>query len=348
MVEKSLILKQIGINAYNYISKYVNLEDELNTTILKTRDEFNIDVLENESKHNLINIAKLNDVADLNVFFSTVNKKLINNGTFIGFFESNEERKRRLFKKYPPIFNLLYFVLDHLFKSTFLNFYITRKLNYYITAGRNKIIPKAELLGRLVFCGFEIIEDVEIDNIKYVVCKKVKSPTPIQERPRYGFLFKMKRVGFHGDVISVYKIRTMYRYAEYIQDYVYQQNDLQHGGKIKDDYRITWWGKLLRSFWIDELPMIYNLIKGDLKLVGVRPISKHYMSLYSEDLQELRKNFKPGLIPPFYADMPGTLPEIMESETRYLNLYKNTPYKTDLKYLGLALKNIVIRSARSN
>ena len=103
----------------------------------------------------------------------------------------------------------------------------------------------------------------------------------------------------------------MHRYAEYIQDYVYAQNNLKAGGKIKDDYRITWWGKVLRTFWLDEIPMIYNLIRGDIKLIGVRPLSKHYLSLYSDDLQTLRSKHKPGLIPPFYADLPSTLNEIM-------------------------------------
>ena len=55
-----------------------------------------------------------------------------------------------------------------------------------------------------------------------------------------------------------------------------------------------------------------------MNLVGVRALSKHYFSLYPSDLQELRIKYKPGLIPPFYYDMPKTFDEILSSEKKYL------------------------------
>jgi hypothetical protein len=58
---------------------------------------------------------------------------------------------------------------------------------------------------------------------------------------------------------------------------------------------------------------------------------------------------KPGLIPPFYADLPKTLEEIQASEKRYLDSYRKNAFLTDLKYLGKALRNILIkRGVRSN
>ena len=68
-----------------------------------------------------------------------------------------------------------------------------------------------------------------------------------------------------------------------------------------------------------------------MKLVGVRPLSSHYFSLYPEDLQKLRTGVKPGLVPPFYADLPKTLPEIIESERVYLELYLKNPISTDFQ-----------------
>ena len=121
-------------------------------------------------------------------------------------------------------------------------------------------------------------------------------------------------------MIRVFKFRTMYPYSEYLQDYIYKNYRLQEGGKFNHDIRINGTGRLMRKYWIDELPMLINLLKGDLKLVGVRPLSKQYMSLYDPDLQQMRFEFKPGLLPPFYADMPKTLPEIQESERKYLTL----------------------------
>ena len=93
--------------------------------------------------------------------------------------------------------------------------------------------------------------------------------------------------------------------------------------------------------------MLINWAKGELKFVGVRPISNHYLSLYSKEHQERRKNFKPGLLPPFYADMPKTIKEIELSEKRYLDSYEKNPIKTDIKYFIKAVDNIFIKKKRS-
>jgi lipopolysaccharide/colanic/teichoic acid biosynthesis glycosyltransferase len=139
----------------------------------------------------------------------------------------------------------------------------------------------------------------------------------------------------------------MHAYSEYLQEYIFQKNNLQAGGKFKDDFRVTGAGKFMRKFWLDELPMIFNLLRGDMKLVGVRPLSRQYFSLYTEELKEKRLRFKPGLIPPFYVDMPKTLEEIMASENKYLDAYAKNPLKTDIKYLCLAAINIIFKRARS-
>ena len=137
-------------------------------------------------------------------------------------------------------------------------------------------------------------------------------------------------------------------YSEYLQEYVFQKNDLKEGGKIKDDFRISPEGKILRKFWIDELPMIFNLLKGEMKLVGVRPLSQHYFSLYTKELQELRVKTKPGLIPPFYVDMPITLEEIIVSELKYLKAHEKAPYTTDFIYFWKSMNTIFIKRKRSS
>ena len=139
----------------------------------------------------------------------------------------------------------------------------------------------------------------------------------------------------------------MHPFSEYLQDYIFHQNELQEGGKFRNDFRISKEGKIFRKFWLDEIPMFINFFKGDMKLIGVRPISKQYYSLYSTELQEKRIRTKPGLLPPFYADMPKTLEEIIASELKYLNAYEQAPLKTDIKYFFLSLKSILIQGARS-
>ncbi len=207
-------------------------------------------------------------------------------------------------------------------------------------------MSKAEILGRLVSCGFKILEIIDHEGLTYVIAKKIREPY-FDSRPSYGPIFKMKRIGKNNKTINVYKLRTMHPYSEYLQEYVVEQNKLQKSGKIEKDYRITSWGKILRRLWIDEFPMLINWIKGDLSLVGVRALSEHYFSLYPKELQDLRVQFKPGLIPPYYADLPKDFYEIMESERKYLIKKTERPFTTDVVYFWKALVNILFRGARS-
>ena len=139
----------------------------------------------------------------------------------------------------------------------------------------------------------------------------------------------------------------MFAYSEYLQDYVYNNNNLQVGGKFRDDYRITDWGRWLRKTWLDELPMLINVFKGQMKLVGVRPLSEQYFELYDPDLRAMRIKFKPGMLPPFYADLPKTLEEIQNSERRYLEAYEKHPFRTNWKYFWKIVGNILFRHKRS-
>ena len=124
---------------------------------------------------------------------------------------------------------------------------------------------------------------------------------------------------------------------------------MQEGGKFRHDIRVNTLGRFMRRYWIDELPMIANLLKGDMKLVGVRPLSKQYFNLYSPELQRKRVKYKPGLLPPFYADMPKTLDEIQASEMRYLDMCEEKGvFRTDCVYFGRILKSILFKHAHSN
>jgi lipopolysaccharide/colanic/teichoic acid biosynthesis glycosyltransferase len=176
--------------------------------------------------------------------------------------------------------------------------------------------------------------------------KRVREPA-FDTNPSYGPFVRLKRVGKGGSIIKVYKLRTMYPYAEYLQDYVHKQNSLENGGKFRNDFRVARSRAVLRRLWIDEIPMILNLLKGDLKVVGVRPISQQYFNLYSKELQEKRIRYRPGLIPPFYADLPETLEEIQESEMRYLEAFEKRPVRTQFIYFWKAVYNILFRHARS-
>ena len=99
---------------------------------------------------------------------------------------------------------------------------------------------------------------------------KVKNPIDDAE-PTGSPVIHLRRIGKDGKEIVVHKFRTMYTYSEYVQSYIYHYQSLERGGKFKGDYRVNFWGRFLRRIWLDELPMIWNLLRGDIKLLYISP-----------------------------------------------------------------------------
>ncbi|TVP97691.1 MAG: sugar transferase [Balneolaceae bacterium] len=294
----------------------------------------------------LVNTHRINDIRYVNKFFEKVNREMENDRYFVIVLETMHSRRKRILNKFPRVISYPYYVLDFILKRVLPKTKPTRKIYFAITKGRNRVISLTEALGRLTCCGFEIIAYQSVGYHTCIITRKVKPPA-YDMQPTYGALVKLNRIGRNGKFFRVYKVRTMYPYSEYLQDYVFDKFDLEQGGKIRNDFRMTTWGSFLRKYWLDELPMFINFFMGDMKLVGVRPLSEHYFNLYPEDLRMMRIITKPGLIPPYYADMPNGLEEIQASERRYLEQYNKHPIRTDLKYLGKVFINIAFRGARS-
>lgn len=103
---------------------------------------------------------------------------------------------------------------------------------------------------------------------------KIKLGSPI--------IFKQERPGLHGKIFKLYKFRTMTN----------EKND--SGELLDDEVRLTDFGKKLRASSLDELPEIFNIIKGDMSIVGPRPLMVKYLTLYSEE-QKRRHDVRPGL-----------------------------------------------------
>lgn len=335
-----------GSKLLSFVAPLLENRDGI-TEVVKVSDHFRVEKYANKSLDGFLNLHRVNDIQGINRFFRLANQKLKSGGGFVGCVETLEQRRERLFRKFPAVINVGYYASDFIFKRVFPKFKFTKKIYFFLTGGRNRALSKSEILGRLVYCGFQIEETEEIDGKLYFKVRKVSEPL-VEAEPSTGLLLRIKRIGFHNQLITVYKFRTMHPYAQYIQAYVFEQNALQNGGKFADDFRITKWGRWMRRFWIDEIPMIYNILRGDLKLVGVRPLSEHYLSLYSNEHKVLRVKGKPGLIPPFYADMPNTLDEIMESESRYMKAYFQDPISTDINVCLKAVSNILLKKARSH
>lgn len=334
-----------GNEIISYIRDFINLASE-KTLVFKSRLKSDVLKTKNKNYFAIVNLQKINDIAQINKFFEAVNDSLPVGGLFAGCVETYWDRQRRMFGKFPkPVFHFLEFI-DFVFSRVFPRVFITKKIYFLITRGKNRAISKAEALGRLVSCGFEILDYKHIEGLKYFIARKIKQPL-YDMNPSYGPVFKMKRLGKNAEIIQVYKFRTMHPYSEYLQEFIFKSNQLDEGGKFKNDFRISVLGSFMRKYWIDEIPMIVNMLKGNMKLVGVRPLSPHYFSLYSKELQEKRIRVKPGLIPPFYADMPKNLDEIMASELKYIEAYEKNPFLTDFRYFWKSIINIFFRNARS-
>jgi lipopolysaccharide/colanic/teichoic acid biosynthesis glycosyltransferase len=295
----------------------------------------------------LINFTRFNNCIRINKYFERVNEVIKTGDYYVACFETMATRKQKFFDKYGKTIGWPLYYIDFIFNRVIPKLAFSKAFYFKITNGRNRVVSLTEGLGRLVSCGFEIIDYQTIDNRTYVITQKLTQPTYDLE-PTYGMLVRLRRVGKDGKLFNVLKFRTMYPYSEYVQDYIFQKNYLQEGGKLNNDFRVTSWGRFFRRYWIDELPMIINWMSGQMKLVGVRPLSQHYFSLYPLEMQKLRTSVKPGLIPPFYVDMPKTLDDIIESERRYIRRYMAFPIRTDISYFFKAFYNIFIKKARSN
>tara|TARA_B100002052_G_scaffold47285_1_gene40199 strand:+ start:46664 stop:47728 length:1065 start_codon:yes stop_codon:yes gene_type:complete len=342
------------------MDKIINYNDKINDKIKKycdfeniqgysliTKESSNILNIDNENMQYIFNFEKVNNIRRVNKFHEIVNKKLNNGNIYLSCGETLESRRARIRNKVPIGFKTILRIIDFFYKRVLPKLPIIRKFYFFATQGHNRVMSKPEILGRLISCGFEILEYFEIEGLLYVISKKDKDPE-FNMDPSYGPIFKMNRIGYKGKIIKVYKIRTMYPYSEYCQKLIMDENNLSDSGKFFNDYRVTTWGKIFRKFWIDEIPMFINFFKGELNLIGVRPLSEKYFSTYPEHLQKLRIKVKPGLIPPYYADLPENFDAILNSEEEYLNQKLKSPIRTDIKYFFKAMINIFLKGARSH
>lgn len=371
----SILCDQNGLNVHNRISKRAKISlyevlhsgsKDIDKTTVNFIDE-NIDTRFIESseviicgykdwimkslhriheQYMIVGLTKINEIRRINKYLLVTHRALINGGYFVGKCRVIDDYKSYLWKKYPQYLAKAAYLVHFFYHRMMPKLPILKKVYFFLSRGRDRVISKAELLGRLYFCGFEIENLYMNANTLYFIVKKTKMPS-MDENPSYGPIVKLPRVGFMGRVFEIYKFRTMYPYSEYIQSYIFENNRLRSSGKFKDDFRVTEWGKVFRKLFIDEIPQIFNFLRGDIGLVGVRALSLHYYYLYPEDLRQWRIQHKPGLIPPYYADLPDSFEKILESERRYLLRKQKHPFITDFRYFTLAIYNILFRRARS-
>ncbi len=149
----------------------------------------------------------------------------------------------------------------------------------------------------------------------------------------YPVFFKQKRPGLNGKVFEMVKFRSM-------RDAVDKQ-----GNALPDSERLTSFGKKLRSSSLDELPGLWSVLKGDMSLVGPRPLLVEYLPLYSKE-QARRHDVKPGITG--WAQVNGRN-AISWEEKFTLDVWyvDNQSFWLDIKILFLTVKKVLVRDGVS-
>jgi len=319
------------------------------TFIVNTDDGNALDILRGHHPALIVNRMQLNRIRHLNTFLNKASEVLVEDGYICCHSRTSALKREVIYRRHPGWTGKVIAILHYLWHRVFAKLRLTRWFYMWVTKGKNRTYSRVELLGRMYRAGFEVIDESFHEGEFYLVGRKIKEPV-WDDDPTCGILVKLNRVGYRGSMIGVYKFRSMFSYSEYLQPYMLEHEGLQEGGKFRNDYRVNIWGRLFRGSWVDELPMLINLLKGQMKLVGVRPLSRQYFSLYSPEMQQLHISVKPGLLPPFYYEKktPVTLEDVQASEKRYIEACHLHPFATDWRYFWGAVGNILFKHKRSH
>jgi lipopolysaccharide/colanic/teichoic acid biosynthesis glycosyltransferase len=339
---KELIIEKIGAKGYDYVEHFIETESYKTQLLFSTKD------LSTDTGiyKDVVSLQGFNSIAKLDSFLIRVNESLEDNGKFIGFVQTNKQRKESQWIGKVPVIGKMSAIGEFTFHRICPKVNGFKQLYFGITRGKHQRLSKAEVLGRLIKFGFKITElEEDIDGVMYFVVKKVKEPN-VKSKASNGFIYKFPRVGQNGKIIGVYKIRTMHPYSEYLQDYVVNTNGYGSNGKPANDFRVPSWAKFVRRYWLDELPQLANVLKGDMKLFGVRPVTDRYFQDIPKHIQKLRLSQKPGCIPPYVAyNKVSSKESVLMAEEDYLLLNKKGVL-VDLKFIVMAVKNIIFNKKR--
>ena len=162
--------------------------------------------------------------------------------------------------------------------------------------------------------------------ILIAILVKVKLGSPI--------IFKQKRPGLNGKIFTMYKFRSMIDAKD------------KDGNLLSDAERLPKFGKLLRATSLDEIPEFINVIKGDMSLIGPRPLACQYLSYYTEE-ENKRHNVRPGITG--WAQVNGRNAISWEQKFKYDVEYVNKlNFFLDMKIVFLTIKKVIKKEDISN
>ena len=147
-------------------------------------------------------------------------------------------------------------------------------------------------------------------------------------------LFKQKRPGLNEKIFTMYKFRTMT-----------DEKD-ENGELLPDSFRLTKFGRMLRSTSLDELPELFNILKGDMSIVGPRPLLIQYLDLYN-DHQKRRHEVRPGLSG--HAQVNGRNAISWEDKFNLdVEYVDNVSFMGDWKIIFLTIKKVFVKEGISS
>ena len=169
-----------------------------------------------------------------------------------------------------------------------------------------------------------------------IILSPVLIITGVLVRTKLGspILFKQNRPGLDEKIFTMYKLRTMT-----------DQKD-ETGELLPDHIRLTKFGKMLRATSLDELPELFNILKGDMSIIGPRPLLVQYLPLYN-DHQQRRHEVRPGLSG--YAQVNGrnsiSWEDKFDLDVQYVD---NVTFINDVKIIMLTLKKVFVKDGISS
>jgi lipopolysaccharide/colanic/teichoic acid biosynthesis glycosyltransferase len=173
--------------------------------------------------------------------------------------------------------------------------------------------------------------DICVSGVAIVLLSPLLFVTMFVTRIKLGgpVFFRQQRPGLHGQPFEMVKFRTMTGSRD------------SEGNLLPDGERLTAYGRFLRSTSIDELPELWNVLKGDMSLVGPRPLLMEYLPLYSAE-QRRRHEVRPGVTG--WAQINGRNAISWNEKFAFDIWYvDNRSFFLDLKILSLTAKNVLIR-----